>query len=156
MPPRVRVIAPLPTIVVDERTGLALRPEADREDIPNRQTLAADAPPFAGETREAQSGRLLAPLPAGASATIATLRRAWELIGFIVDPGNAGAPGLTATLNILGRGAQGVIASVVVPNGPSRAFVGFLVGARAELVVTNAGATAAAGIVGEIWGMAER
>jgi hypothetical protein len=156
MPPRVRTVAPLPTIVVDERTGLALRSEADREDIPTRQTLASDAVPFGGEMREAQSGRLVAPLAAGASATIATLRRSWELIGFIVDPGNAAAPGLTATLNILGRGAQGVIASVVVPPGPPRAFTGFLVGARAELVVTNAGATAAAGVVGEIWGMAER
>jgi hypothetical protein len=156
MPPRVRVVQELPTFEVSEPVGRALRPELDRSDILGHRTLATGDPPYSHEMRESQFSRIVSPLPAGASVTLATLRRAWELIGFMVNPGNAAAPGLTASLNILGRGMQGAIATVVVANGPPRAFVGFLVGARCELVVTNAGATAASGIVGEIWGMAQR
>lgn len=156
MPPRVRVVNELPTFEVGERVGRALRPELDQHDIPDRITLATGDPPYAGETREAQSSKITSPLPAGASITLVTLRRAWELVGFMVNPGTAPTPGLTATLNILGRSMSAPIATVVVPNGKLIAFTGFLVGARCELVVTNAGATAATGIVGEIWGMAQR
>jgi hypothetical protein len=157
MPPRVRVVAPQPTIVVPEEVGRALLPELDRDNIPTRRTMAGDSPPFAGELREAQFSYMRRgfPLAIGASFTAATLRRAWPLVGFTVNPGNAEAPGLVASLRVLGRGISGTIATVVVPPGLVTSFVGFLVGARCELVITNPdpGGGTATGVGGEIWGM---
>jgi hypothetical protein len=156
MPPRVRGVPELESFELDERVALALRPDLERDDIPVRQTLASGDPPYAGETREAQGTVLRAPLAPGASVTLATLRRAWEVVGFIVNPGNAAAPGLTAQLRVLGRSVQGLTAPVVVAPGQALAFVGILVGSRCELVVINASASPVTGIAGEIWGMAQR
>jgi hypothetical protein len=154
VPPRVRVVAEQPTIVVPERVGRALLPELDRADIPTRTTRNSETI-FAGEMREAQfsymrRGRTLAP---GDSFTAATLGRAWPLVGFTVDPGDADSP-LVATLRVLGRGISGTLATVNVPIGIVSSFVGFLVGARCELVISNpSDGDDAHRVGGEIWGM---
>jgi hypothetical protein len=156
MPPRVRVIHPDQTIVVPGRVGRTLRSEVDREAVPRHVTLGTRDVVYADETRESQAKTLTTPLLAGGVVTLATLRRAWELIGFAIDPGDAGV-GLKVTLRILGRAVQGVITTITVTaaQGP-QAFVGFLVGARCELVVQNTSEATVTGIKGEIWGMAQR
>lgn len=157
MPPRVRVIHPDQTIVVPSRVGRTLRSETDRRAIPGTVSLGTRDVPYSDETRESQAKTLVTPLVAGGVVTLATLRRAWELIGFAIDPGDAGDTGLNATLRVLGKGVQGVITTIAVPGtaGP-QAFTGFLVGARCELVLSNTSEATISGIKGEIWGMAQR
>jgi hypothetical protein len=157
MPPRVRVIHPDQEILVPGRVGRTLQSEVDREAVPRHVTLGTRDVPYAEETRESQAKTLVTPLVAGGVVTLATLRRAWELIGFAIDPGNAAGAGLNVTLRVLGRGVQGVITTIAVTGaqGP-QAFIGFLVGARCELVVSNTSEATISGIKGEIWGMAQR
>lgn len=155
MPAKIRTVPRQPTIVVPDRVGLALRPDLERDSIPIRKTLSGDGVPYGGEEREANFSYLRSALATGASFTAATLRRGWELVGFTVDPGTAAAPGLTAQLRVLGRGINGVVASVVVAPGNPQSFVGFFVASRCELVINNPnpGGGPASRVGGELWGM---
>lgn len=156
MPPRVRVVDPLQSMEVPASVAHAMRSESEREDIPIRKTLNGNAVPYSGEEREATFTHLRGALNPGQTAILATLRRSWDVIGFTIDPGNAGVPGLTASLRVLGRGISGTIVSVaVVGNGQPQSFVGFLVGARCELVVHNPSpgpGDILRRVGGEIWG----
>jgi hypothetical protein len=84
----------------------------------------------------------------------ASLRSHWVYVGFIVDPGDAIAVGLTATIRILEPMLQGKVAAVPIVNGiGAQAFIGFTVGARCELVVRNATGSPVTGIKCQLWGM---
>ncbi len=107
---------------------------------------------FQGELRESMwSGPVT--LQDGQTQIVATLRSPWVYVGFMVDPGDAAAGGLSATLNILEPMMQGRVASVPIVQGvPPQAFVGFTVGARCELRLTNA-TGAPVTCKAAIWGM---
>lgn len=163
MPPRT-LRPPLrdPPVVVPSRVARALRPSVNRDEIPGHVALATNAPPFSGELREEQYGSFskgdgLTVLPAGASAPIVSLRRAWEFIGFIVDPGDAAAPGLVAQVRVLTRGINGLGAAfpIVAAIGP-QAFANIILGARCELVLTNGTGLPILGLRASIWGMGSR
>jgi hypothetical protein len=157
MPPRVRVIHADQDVIVPGRVARTLRSEVDREAVPGTIQLGTRDVPYAGERREAQALAWKGGFGVGLTATLATLREAWELIGFAVDPGDSNVdPAFTATLRVLGKGVQGTIATVNVHIGAPQAFVGFLVGARCELVLTNVSGIVVNGVKGEIWGMAQR
>ena len=157
---------PSPRVVVPERVGYALRPELERATIPERVTMGAGAPPFAGELREEQSSpRFSTALGVGKMMTLATLRRPWLYVGFIVDPGNATRPeapdrGIVAFLRILAGRMNGLtgpfIIPVFAPIGPPQAVVNVTVGAACELVVLNETGQGVKNIAGTIWGMGER
>lgn len=147
---------PARPIVVPSRVGLALRPEELRSVIPPRVTLDANAPPYAGELREEHTGPRIRALPVGAIVTLATLRRAWNYVGFAVDPGDAQA-GLTAALRVLTRGVNGVVLpGVAIGAGAPQAFLGNILGVECELVLTNGTAFVVHNARGSIWGMGER
>jgi hypothetical protein len=154
---------PAPLVRVPSRMAIALQPELDRRVIPARITLDANAPPYAGEIREDQHGTKH-DCPPGSFTTLATLRRAWNYVGFAIDPGDALSPftGLAVTLRVLGS-LQGLIANqglpVAVTDQRTAAYVGFVVGAPCEVVFVNAtsggGAVTIHGVRGSIWGMGE-
>jgi hypothetical protein len=157
MPPRILrpPLRPAP-IVVPKRVAYALRPSIDRSEIPTHIDLSTNAPPFSGELREEQYGQMpgSAGLPDGASIPIVGLRRAWEFIGFIVDPGSAAAPGLTAAVRVLTRGINGIGPQFPVVNGVGpQAFTSLLTAARCELVLFNATGAPIFGLRASIWGM---
>jgi hypothetical protein len=147
--------SPPQRVVVPQRVGLALRPEVHRDVIPARVTLAENAPPYAGELREEHTGYLIKEIAVGASATLATLRRAWNFVGWCVNPGDAGVA-INAQLRILTRGIDALTAPVLVPVGFPFAVTGIIVGATCELVVTNVSAGPIHGVQGSIWGMGEK
>lgn len=147
---------PRQRVVVPERVGLALRPEALRDVIPARVTLAENAPPYAGELREEHTGAIVKLLGAGQMASLATLRRAWNYVGWAIQPGDADAGQLSAQIKVLTRGINGYTAAVAVPAGLPFALVGLIVGAACELVVTNTGDEPVELVRGSIWGMSEK
>lgn len=157
---------PAPFRAAPSRVALAVEPELLRRVIPARVTLDANAPPFAGELRESQHGPRLT-CPIGSITVLATLRRAWNFVGFSVDPGdfNGLTPNIAVSLRTLGRSVNGVIVNQALPAvlaaGPGgQSFVGFVVGAPCELVFINEsvgeGALAIHDVRGEIWGMGEK
>jgi hypothetical protein len=160
-----RVVPAQPRVVVPPRMAMALQPELDRSAIPARVTLDANAPPFAGELREDQHG-FKVDCPSQSFTVLATLRRAWNYVGFSIDPGDAVSPftGLALTLRTLGSGMNGFVANQGLPTliGGSGvlSFVGFIVGAPCELIFVNGtngeGAITIHGVRGEIWGMGEK
>ncbi len=138
------------------RVALAVQPELERETIPSRVTLDANAPPFAGELREEQTGRPLV-LVAGGTLTLATLRRPWNYVGFACQVGAlADATGTSLRLRILGRGVNGLTPPVALVGPGPFAFVGFIVGATCELVIVSTLGVAVPNVRGAIWGMSER
>jgi hypothetical protein len=143
-------------VVVSERVAVALRPEALRDVIPARVTLAENAPPYAGELREEHTGAVVKVLGAGAMVSLATLRRAWNYVGWAINPGDADAGQLLAQIRVLTRGINGYTAAVSVPAGLPFALVGLIVGAACELVVTNTGDEPVTLVRGSIWGMSEK
>lgn len=156
------VICPKPPgksrMLAPRRIAQAVNPSADRSDIPPRVTLATNAPPFAGELREEQSKLLTAPLPNGATAILCTLRRPWNFVGFLVDPGSATAVGnINALLFVLSRNVAGLLLTspLVAGLGP-QAFATIIVGARVELRVHNLTGGPVTGLRGALWGMSER
>lgn len=140
------------------RVALAVQPELDRRVIPARVTLDANAPPFAGELREEQTGSKVDIAP-NSFVTLATLRRPWSYIGFAVDQGDAADSAVfEAFLRTLGRGVNGALAQSAVPlnSTGSLAFGAFIVGIACELVVFNGAGPTIHGVRGTIWGMSER
>lgn len=153
MPEVPRHQGPGPRIVVPERIGVALRPEIDRSGIPSRVSNNVGAPTYAGELREEQFGKIRGALPVGAAATVVALRRAWPLVGFCVHPGDAAGGGLTARLHVQVYGQNGFTPPVaVVSAGGPQVFFGFAVGAKCELIVTNATGAPIHNLRGSIWG----
>ncbi len=154
--PRVR---PAPRYALPRRVALALRPELElgRDALPARVTMSRQAMPYAGELREEQPG-FLRVIPAGGQALIATLRRAWSLVGFAVDPGDAvGVGALKAMLKPVTRGVQGFFASVAVSGGAlPQAFPAQFVAARAELWIVNTTGVAVHGVRATLWGMSDK
>ena len=146
---------PAQQILVPRRVGLALRPEAERESIPVRKTLTNNGVPHGGEIRENQATEEAVALAVGQQLTLCTLRRAWNYIGFAVDPGDTAAVGLTARLRILGRGVNGLTAAVPIVVGEPQAFVGLIVGAACELVLFNGTGNPITHLRGSLWGMSE-
>lgn len=143
-----------PTYTLPSRVARALRPSQNRSGIPERITLGSGAPPFADEVREEQS-KVIVNLPANGTVLAVTLRRAWSFVGFAVDPGNTGVGGLNAQIKVITRGVQGFFPVVVVTPGQPKAFAAQIVGARAELWITNNTAVAVAGLKCTIWGMSD-
>jgi hypothetical protein len=141
---------------VDERVGVALRPEVLRDVIPARVTLSENATPYAGELREEHTGALVKRLSPGQQASLATLRRAWNFVGWAVNPGDAGVAQFSVQLRVLTRGINGYTTAVIVPPGLPFALVGLVVGAACELVVTNVGESDVHLCRGSIWGMGEK
>jgi hypothetical protein len=154
-PPR-----PAPFVRVPTRLGLALEPELDRRVIPARVTLDANAPPFAGELREDQHGPKVTS-PPGSTVVLATLRRAWNYVGFAFEPGDYGGQvGFALTLRVMTRSINGIVLNQGLPATPSAgvntAFVGFVVGAACELVALNNSELTFHNLRGSIWGMGEK
>ena len=159
-PPR-----PAPLRNVPSRVALALQPELDRRIIPARVTLDANAPPYAGELREDQHGPRL-DSPPGSLIVLATLRRAWNFVGFAFDPGDTynGQTGTFLTLRTITRGINGLVQNQGLPVAPAgtdpSSFVGFVVGAACELVFLNQtsgeGALTFKNLRGSLWGMGEK
>jgi|SRR5215831_6869491 len=143
-------------IVVPRRLGLALEPEIDRAPIPSRVTLSTNAPPFAGEVREEQSNTKPLTIPSGVTATVATLRRPWNFVGWAVNPGNTIGVGLVAALRILTRAVNVPTATTAIPAGVGLAVINQIVGAPCELIVHNGTNSTITGLRGVIWGMGER
>ncbi len=151
-------------VAVTSRVGKALRPEVFKQGIPDRVTLSEQAPPFAGEIREEQFGRLRNPLApsgsAGGQQVLATLRRAWNFVGFSVDPGDS-AHGITAELRVLVRGMEAFLPAslLVIAPGVVTASLAFQVACRCELVVfgevADGQASPVNGVRGTIWGMSQ-
>lgn len=151
---------PLPSMRVPSRVALALEPQLDRRVIPARVTLDASAPPFAGELREDQHGRRLN-CPPGITV-LATLRRAWNFVGFTFEPGDAVSPftNLAVTLRILGS-VNGFAANQGLPFALNStlpaSLIGFVIGAPCEVVFFNlTAATTIHGVRASIWGMGEK
>lgn len=146
-----RTLVSVPTGVAN-----ALRPETRRDTIPTRTELGPDAVPFGGEQYEAvaTSGKGLS-IGAGQTVVLATLRRAWPLVGFAVYPGDK-AGTLVASLRVIVRGMNSAVvagSALAIPNALNpTASLAFFVAARAELVVTNTGAAATL-VRGTIYGM---
>ena len=141
--------------------ALALRSEIDRSTIPEHEVLSTSTVPFAGELHEQMNSQLRGALAVNGRATLATLRRAWNFVGFSVDPGDATLP-ITAMLQVLVRGMQAFVPATlltVTPGLGPQASVGFVMGCRAQLVVfgeTGAGAVPVHRVRGTIWGMSEQ
>jgi hypothetical protein len=160
-----RVLPAQPRVLVPPRMAMALEPELNRAAIPPRVTLDASAPPFAGELREDQHG-FKVDCPPGSFTVLATLRRAWNFVGFSIDPGDAVSPftDLALTLRTLGSGMNGFVANQGLPTliggSGTLSFVGFTIGAPCELIFINATSGEASvtvhGVRGEIWGMGEK
>ena len=149
-----------PLIRVPRRVGLALRPSANREAIPEHVALSTNAPPYSGEVYEQQTGRhsQFTPLAVGQTMAIVSLRRAWKIVGFIVDPGDAVDGGdpfhLQVNLRVLTRGLNGDLPFATVPTGQGPvAFVNLVIGARVELRVRNSTTNPVFGVKASIWGM---
>jgi len=158
---RSQIPAPPPQrIIVSKRVAFALRPEADRKPIPRRTEKSAAEPPFAGEFRESvYSGDHRYGLPVGQLLVLCTLGRAWDIVGFVVDPGSS-TTSFTAMLRVVERGINGTAfgTAITVNPGFPVASGGFLMGARCELLIQNAtgdGAGPLAGIRGTIYGQSE-
>lgn len=146
----------MPRALAPSRVALAIQPELLRETIPPRVTLDANAVPFAGELREEQESTRAFTIPAGGVVVLASLRRPWNFVGFAVHPGNAGAGLLEATLRVRTRGFPAILQPAVsVGAGLASAFPAVILGAQADLIVTNTGGVAAVGVRGAIWGMSE-
>lgn len=132
---------------------------------PVRVSLGQEAPPYAGEICESQfSGPpSTQPLAVGERMVLCTLRRAWNFVGWLINPGNAasGGPGtnLLGALQVIGRGMTGLLtnggAVVQLPPFGPNGLSGIIVGQRCELVVINATAAPVTGLQGMIWGMGE-
>lgn len=138
------------------RVALAVQPEILRATIPPRVTLDSNAPPYAGELREEQQTTRPVTIPAGGTVILASLRRPWNFVGFAVQPGNAGAGLLAATLRVRTRGFPAILQPpVTVGAGLASAFPAVILGAQADLIVTNTGDVPAVGVQGAIWGMSE-
>lgn len=144
-------------VAVPERIAKALKPEMFREDIPARVTLSMQAPPYSGELREEMYGELKV-LPANGRLVIASLRRAWNYIGFSVDPGKSSAT-ITAALMVEVRGMKALVPGsllTITPGTGPVAQLAELLACRCQLVVfgqTGEGAVDATGVRGTIWGM---
>lgn len=147
---------PAQRVIVPERVANALRPESNRQAIPARVTLDAQSVPFAGELREEQASQKVLTVVAGGAVVLATLRRPWNFVGLVVDPGSIGGPGLVWQLKILTRGPPGFTAPVGLAGTFVQAFTNLIVGARCELVVSNTAKSDVTGVRGAIWGMGER
>lgn len=170
MPPVIRPKTRGPRVVhVPERVAIALEPSIERGPIPSRVTMRASAPPFAGELREeASSPAFTTPLAVDQFLTLATLRRPWLYVGFIVKVGNAAVPvaprrGLVAFLRIKADRYNGLTQPFVIPLSATaplakqtQAVVNLTVGAACELVVLNETDGPVTGLAGAIWGMGER
>lgn len=148
-------------IVVSKRVAFALRPEADRRPIPTRYEKSAAEPPFAGEFRESvYSGDHRYGVPVGGLLVLCTLGRAWNYVGFVVDPGTS-TTSFTAYLRTVERGINGIAfatATTIAPGFPT-ASVGFVMGARCELLIQNGtgdGAAPLVGIRGTIYGQSDK
>jgi hypothetical protein len=139
---------------VPPRVALALRPELERAEIPARARLGTNAPPFSGEYREEQWGQQKGRLLPGQRVTLCALRMPWKYVGFIVNPGVSTGPGVVAFLRIVNTGVDGFTPDIAIAsNQRPQAFTGFIIGARAELLVQNNTEDFIAGLRGSIWGM---
>lgn len=170
MPPVIRPKTREPRrVVVPERVALALEPTIDRRPIPARVTMRGNAPPFAGELREeASSAPLTTAVPVNQLVTLATLRRPWLFVGFVVKVGDAVAAvaprrGLVAFLRIKADRFNGLSQPFVLPlsatlplGKQAQAVINVTVGAACELVVLNETDNPVSGLAGAIWGMGDR
>jgi hypothetical protein len=137
---------------VPEDVANALASETRRDTIPERVQMGAGVP-FSGELLEQAYSNGGLTVLAGATVVLASMRRAWPLIGYAVDPGTGAA--LTAFLRVLVRGinSAGVAGTALaIPAGAPLASPAFFIAARAELVVINAGADALR-VRGTVYGM---
>lgn len=147
-------------VVTAREVAIALRPETDRSGIPNRVNLDTGGVPFAGEFREEQHRAVNARIKIGATVTIATLRRPWNYVGFIVDPGSS-TVSFQAYLRVLTRGLSGVVTPsqlTIQPGLGPQASTALIMGAVCELIVTNPtgeGSAQLSGVRGTIWGQSE-
>jgi hypothetical protein len=141
---------------VSPRVALALSPELERAGVPGRTRLGVGSPPYSGEDREEQYGAQRGPLAIGQSASLCGLRRAWQFVGVIIDPGDAAGVGLVWTLRVINAGLDGfTVPTPIVTLGGTQAFLGIVLGARCELIVANATAAPVNGLRGSIWGMTQ-
>ena len=141
------------------RVAEAIEPGATRGHIPSgRLVLGPDGVPYSGEIREEQWGAFRGSLAQGGKATLCGLRRAWRIVGFVVDPGTATSE-LTVQLRVHTAGVDGLTVQTwaIQPLAGPQAVFGLEVGARCELVVGNLQVSAqpAASMRGAIWGMNE-
>ena len=140
-------------VAVPEDVANALASETRRNTIPTRTGLGV-ASPFSGELYEQAATTGFLKVPGGATIVLATLRRAWPLVGFAVNPGD-GAGTLTAFLRVYVDSIQSAVVNgtaLAIPAGPPLASQAFFIAARAELVVHNTGA-AATRVRGTVYGM---
>ncbi len=146
-------------IVVPARVAEALDPAGStRRYIPERVRLGTDAPPFSGELREDDGKFLRQPLAVGAAASLGMLTRAWNYVGFMIDPGNAaaGGVGLVVQLVVFAANMRAPLPDILVTLGIGpRSFPVQLVGARVELVAINQTVAPIRNLRGAIWGMSE-
>lgn len=149
-----RLVPPMPMRLAEQ-----IEPRATLDRIPPTQALGPDGVPYSGEVREEESARLRFALQPGGQASIVGLKRAWRVVGWMLDPANlSGGTGLTVQLRIIVRGGARALSlqTWTVPAGPPLFVFGLEVGARVELVVTNPSVVAVTNIQGALWGMNER
>lgn len=165
MPPVARPRGHMPgtKLAVPRAVAVALRPEIERGGIPSPSvSLARGGIPFSGELREETQSLLRKPLnPGDAGIVLATLRRPWTYVGFMIDPGDA-TGNITASLRALSRGGPAIVpgsALIVAPGDPPSAAVAVPMGIRCELVISyegpGEGITIAKNVRGAIWGMSD-
>jgi hypothetical protein len=147
-------------VTVPRRVAFALRPSENRSAIPDHVDLSTNAPPYSGELREQQTRKLPSntSLLPGATILMCGLRRAWNFVGLIVDPGDndAGGGGLVLNLIVVVRGLQGFLPDTVVPAGRPMAFTNLIIGARCELRLTNNTFNPIFGLGASLWGMGDK
>lgn len=166
MPPVARPRGHMPStkLAVPRKVAVALRPELDREGIPSPVvTLSRGGIPFSKELREETDALLRKPVnPGDANIVVATLRRPWTYVGFMVDPGNA-TGAIVASLRALSRGGPAIVpgSSITIsPGDGPTAAVAVPMGIRCELVLSyespGEGIGPAKGVRGALWGMSDR
>jgi hypothetical protein len=145
-----------PRIVVPQRLAQALDPAGTtREFIPRAAKLTSASTPYSGELFEDEGTRIPV-LPAGVSQSVGKLRRPWNYVGYMVDPGDADSDGLTVQLVVWTSTMHAPlpVQAVDFTLGP-QAFAPVIMGAIAELIVTNGTEDDIKGLRAALWGMSE-
>lgn len=124
------------------RLDRAIHPGEDRSDLPEVATNYGPVP-YIGEEREEKSNRVKGPIAKGAPRiVVATLARAWPLVGFGGTCGDLPAGGAGDVIGIqlwaIVQRCRVLVATVSVPGGAGEIAIGqsLLVGARCEVTVT--------------------